>query len=146
VSFHVSVLGNCVSERDVRLAALRQMWTSQHPRQSLPEAAWIAGLSTFIDGLVDARVKHVIAWIDSNVARFKDHGDTFNLRRHVDTAVVELKLHVQFCKVQCDDCCLQCVQSRMHDGKHSCSTDHVCPFPCDFTKEHSEDSVGCTLP
>jgi hypothetical protein len=128
------------------LAALREMWASRHPRQFMPEAAWITGLSTFVDGLADARVKHVIAWIDSNVARFKDHGDIRNLRRHVDTAIVELKLHVQFCKIQCTDCGLQCVKSRMHDKKHSCSTDHACHLPCDFTKEHAEDFVGCALP
>ena len=112
----------------------------------MPEPEWITGLSTFADNLVDARVKHVTAWIDSNVARFKDHGDTLNLRRQADAAAVELKLHVQFCKVQCEDCRLLCVESRMHDGKHNCSTNHVCPFPCDFTEEHSEGSVECTLP
>jgi hypothetical protein len=112
----------------------------------MPETEWISGLSAFADGLVDARVDHVIAWIDSNVARFKDHGDTFNLRRHADAAVVELKLHVQFCKIECDYCRLQCVECRMHDGKHNCSTNHVCPFSCDFTEEHSEGSIGCTLP
>jgi hypothetical protein len=146
MSFHVSVLGKGISDRDKQLATLREMWTSQQPRQSVPEAAWIAGLSTFVDGLADTRVKHVIAWIDSNVVRFKDHGDIRNLRRHVDAAVVELKLHVQFCKVQCEDCRLQCVMSRMHDGKHSCCTNHVCPSPCDFVNEHGENSIGCTFP
>jgi hypothetical protein len=122
------------------------MWASENPRQSMPEASWIAGMSEFVDRLVDARVMHVIAWIDANVSRFKDHGDIRNLRRHIDAAVVELKLHVQFCRVQCDDCHLQCVEGKMHNGKHNCSTNHICPFPCDFPNQHANDSAGCALP
>jgi hypothetical protein len=34
----------------------------------------------------------------------------------------------------------------MHDGKHSCCTDHACVFPCDFTTEHGDISIGCTFP
>jgi hypothetical protein len=112
----------------------------------MPETEWIAGLAEFVERLADARVKHVISWVDSNVVRFKDHGDIRNLHRHVDAAALDLKLHVQFCKVQCDDCRLQCVGSRMHDGKHSCHTDHTCPFRCDFSQEHGEEIIQCTLP
>jgi hypothetical protein len=135
-----------MSERDDRLAALREQWTSKNARNSMQEDSWIKGLSTFTDALADSRVKHVVAWIDSNVARFNDNAATHNLRRHVDTAVVELKLHVQFCKVQCDDCRLHCVQSRMHEGRHNCSTDHICPSHCDFDQEHAGNPIGCTLP
>jgi hypothetical protein len=112
----------------------------------MPETEWIAGLAEFVERLADARVKHVIAWVDNNVVRFKDHGDIRNLRRHVDAAVLDLKLHVQFCKVLCDDCRLQCVGSRMHNGKHSCHTDHTCPFGCDFSEQHGEEIIPCTLP
>jgi hypothetical protein len=110
------------------------------------EATWIAGFDAFIDRLVDARIKHVVSWIDANVARFKDHGDIRDLRRHLDAVVVELKLHVQLCKVQCDDCRLQCVESKLHNGKHNCSTDHACQFPCDFADKHKENPARCTLP
>jgi hypothetical protein len=112
----------------------------------MTEDAWISGLCEFVGGLVDARVNHVLAWIDSNVVRFKDHGDIRNLRRHADTAVVDLRLHIQFCKVQCDNCRLQCIESRMHDGKHNCSTDHICLLSCDFAEEHAGGVVGCNLP
>jgi hypothetical protein len=50
-----------------------------------------------------------------------------------------MKTNVQLCGAQCASCHLLCVRSRLHEGDHSCNTDHKCEFNCGFC----EDDKSC---
>ena len=63
----------------------------------------------------------------------------------LEGAIVDLKSNVQFCKLQCASCQLLCVQSRSHDGPHTCQTNHLCIHECDFCQEPRECSTTCVL-
>jgi hypothetical protein len=106
------------------------------PRQFIPDSDWVAELVSYLKGLVDLRVNHVRSWLDCNLGRFKSgHAAIEDLRRRFDNMVIELRTNVQLCGAQCASCNLICIRSRLHEGEHSCSTDHRCAHSCGFCED-----------
>ncbi|KAI0253468.1 hypothetical protein BJV78DRAFT_1153084 [Lactifluus subvellereus] len=89
------------AEIEMRLAALRDSWSTSVPRQSMPDSDWTTNLASHISGLVDLRVNHVRLWLDSNLERFQGgHAAIEDLRRRFDNMVIEMRTNAQFCRAQ----------------------------------------------
>ena len=118
------------------MTALLKSWNPTAPRrQFMPDSNWVAELTSHVNGLVDLRVNHVRSWLDCNLGRFEgDHAAIEDLRRRLDNMVIELRSNVQVCGARCALCNLLCIRSRLHEGEHSCSTDHKCAHTCGFCK------------
>ncbi|KAJ7210563.1 hypothetical protein GGX14DRAFT_451174 [Mycena pura] len=137
------------SRRESILADLQSSWDEKDKRSHVPETEWTAGLSAYLDSLVDMRINHVYEWISSNLSRFKSsHAHVEMLRRVFDTAIVDLRANVEICGTQCANCQLKCLLSRRHDStlSHDCRTSHQCLHPCDFGDEHPSTEKTCGLP
>jgi hypothetical protein len=116
--------------------ALLDSWSPSTPRQVIPDSEWVAELLTYLNGLVDLRVNHVRSWLDCNLGRFQGgHAATGDLRRRFDNMAIELRTNVQLCGAQCASCHLQCIRSRLHQGEHSCNTNHICAHNCEFCED-----------
>ena len=121
---------------EMHLAALLESWVPSTPRQSIPDSEFVAELKTRLNELIDLRVNHVLSWLDCNLARFQGgHAAIEDLRRRFDNMVIEMKTNVQLCGAQCVSCHLLCVRSRLHEGDHSCNTNHKCAFNCGFCED-----------
>ena len=121
---------------ETHLAALLESWVPSAPRQSMPDSEFFAELKKHLNELIDLRVNHVLSWLDCNLARFQgSHAAIEDLRRRFDNMVIEMKTNVQLCGAQCVSCHLFCVRSRLHEGDHSCNTDHKCAFNCGFCED-----------
>ena len=119
-----------------QLVALFDSWTPSEPRQLMPDSELVAELRTHLNGLIDLRVSHVRSWLDCNLARFQgEHAAIEDLRRRFDNIVIEMKTNVQLCGAQCASCYLLCIRSRLHEGDHSCNTDHKCAYNCGFCED-----------
>ena len=115
------------------LFVLLKFWNESTPRQSVPDTEWIERFVSLLQGLIDLRVKHVRLWLDSNLERFQaGHSTVEDLLRKFDNMVIEMKANVQLCGVQCSSCHLLCVRGRIHEGDHSCKTNHKCVHDCAF--------------
>jgi len=115
----------------MHLTSLLKYWRPSVPRQFMPDSEWVAELISHLDELVALRVNHVRSWLDCNLERFKGgHAATEDLRRRFNNMVIEMKTNVQVCGAQCACCLLLCVRSRLHEGDHSCNTDHRCAHDC----------------
>jgi len=118
---------------EVHLTALLEAWNPTTPRQSIPDSEWAAELTSYLNSLVDLRVKNVRSWLDCNTMRFQgDHAAIQNLHRRFDNMVIEMKANIQICGAQCSSCHLLCIHSRFHEGDHSCNTTHKCAHICGF--------------
>ncbi|KAI6030357.1 hypothetical protein EDC04DRAFT_2572165 [Pisolithus marmoratus] len=132
--------------REQVLTVLRNSWDRHETRQNLPDPEWADSLSQYLEQIVTMRIDHVREWLTQNLSRFQTtHASIEELRRTFDDATVDLRSNVQLCRLQCADCQLLCVQSRLHDGPHSCRTDHVCIHLCDFCKESTGDRRACSM-
>ncbi|KAI9453843.1 hypothetical protein BJY52DRAFT_1418099 [Lactarius psammicola] len=117
------------------LAALLEPWSPSTPRQTISDAEWIAGLASYLQGLVDLRINHVRLWVDMNLERF--HGGPAaidDLRRRFDNIIIEIRTNVQLCRAKCASCYLLCVRGLLHEGDHDCRTSHECAHYCGFCK------------
>lgn len=120
---------------EMHLTILRESWSRQTPRQSIPDSVWTSKLASYISGSIDLRVNHVQLWLDSNLKRFHaGHAAVEDLRRRFDNMVIEMRTNSQLCRAQCPSCHLLCVRSRLHEGDHSCETIHKCNYDCAFCK------------
>jgi hypothetical protein len=118
---------------EMHLAALMEISSPNVPRQSMPDSEWMAGLASCLNRLIDLRVTHVRFWLDSNLERFKGSNAAIgDLRRRFDNMVIQMKTNVQLCGAQCVSCHLLCVRGRLHEGDHSCKTNHRCAYRCEF--------------
>jgi hypothetical protein len=118
---------------ETHITALLESWNPTAPRQFIPDSDWVAELTSYINGLVDLRISHVRSWLNRNLGRFEgDHEAIEDLRRKLDNMVIELRTNVQLCGALCASCNLICIRSRLHEGKHGCSTDHKCTHTCGF--------------
>ncbi|KAN0136209.1 hypothetical protein V8E53_006069 [Lactarius tabidus] len=121
------------AEVERHLVTLLEHWRPSTPRQSKPDAEWIAGLSSYLQGLVDLRVNHVRLWMDLNLKRFQDRPAAIDdLRRRFDNIVIEIKTNVQLCRAKCASCYLLCARGLLHEGGHNCRTSHECKHNCEF--------------
>ena len=104
-------------------------------------------LCIFLEDLVEKRICHVRSWIDINLSGFQQENNSAieELRRAIDSGIVDLKRGISICKVQCEDCRFLCLLPPFHDGMHDCETDHECHFNCDFTEKH-DGPRSCKLP
>lgn len=135
------------SGREQILSALRSEWDQTKTRQYIPDTEWVSNLGSYLESIVNHRVDHVRAWIDSNLLRFRTgHASIDELRRTFEGAILELKVNVQLCSLQCTSCHLLCVGSRFHDGGHSCHTDHECLHRCSFCDDLSYKEKACNMP
>ncbi|KAI6027005.1 hypothetical protein EDC04DRAFT_3116261 [Pisolithus marmoratus] len=137
------------SQSDTReqvLTLLRNSWDRHETRQNLPDPEWADSLSQYLEQIVTMRIDHVREWLTQNLSRFQTtHASIEELRRTFDDVTVDLRSNVQLCRLQCANCQLLCVQSRLHDGPHNCRTDHVCIHQCDFCKEGTGDRRACSM-
>jgi hypothetical protein len=121
------------AEVERHLVALLEHWRPGTPRQSIPDAEWIARLSSYLQGLVDLRITHVRLWVDSNLKRFQGRPAAIDdLRRRFDNIVIEIKTNVQLCRAKCASCYLLCARGLLHGADHNCRTSHECEHNCEF--------------
>ncbi|TFK74975.1 hypothetical protein BDN72DRAFT_832681 [Pluteus cervinus] len=139
------------SDRATVLSTLQQGWSGFNSRKIRSDESWIIELSQYMEGLVDMRIAHVKAWIESNLSRFKaDHANIELLRREFNNAAVDLKESIQMCKKHCSACDLYCPCYRQHDSDqntpHDCGTSHRCPHYCeDVQDNHPEETKTCNF-
>ena len=106
------------------------------PRQFMPESEFLGEIQAYLTGLINLRVNHVRSWSNCNLGRLQgDHTVVEDLRRRFDNMVIEMKTNVQLCGSQCASCYLLCIRSRLHEGDHSCNTDHKCAYNCGFCED-----------
>ncbi|KAH8114613.1 hypothetical protein DFH11DRAFT_1764484 [Phellopilus nigrolimitatus] len=143
-------LADLEKEQGDKVDTLRRLfhfWPDFASRHYKPDPEWTTQLSSFLENLIEQRVAHVYAWIDSNLSQFNGSNAAIeDLHRAVDSKVVEVRRTVQLCKTQCEQCHLLCINSRFHEGDHNCSTNHMCPHPCQFVDEHDGSPEACSLP
>ncbi|KAI6035781.1 hypothetical protein EDC04DRAFT_2571420 [Pisolithus marmoratus] len=132
--------------REQALATLQNGWERYGNRQHIPDAEWVEALSQYLEGIVNLRIDHVQEWLSQNLVRFQTgHASIEELRRNFEGATVDLKSNVQLCKLQCANCQLLCIQSRFHDGRHACQTNHSCIHACDFCRENTGELRECSI-
>ncbi|KAF9231528.1 hypothetical protein BU15DRAFT_34482, partial [Melanogaster broomeanus] len=104
--FFVAAAGHLQEgSREEVLKALLAGWDDFGSRQLIPEAQWVEELSEFLEELVDMRIRHVRAWVASNLTRFQaGHASIMELHRTLESAVIDLKGSVQLCRMQCASC------------------------------------------
>lgn len=137
--------GSQPEDRRDALSVLCSSWDRFASRQDIPDAAWMEGLSQYLEHIVGLRVDHVQEWLTQNLSRFQTgHASIEELRRMFENEVVDFKGNVRLCKVQCANCQLLCIQNRFHDGQHDCATDHRCAHKCAFCQEGGE-LKNCTV-
>ena len=124
------------AEVERHLAALLEHWTPSTPRQSIRDTDWIAGLASYLRRLADLRINRVRLWLDRNLEKFQGGPAAIDdLRRRFDDMAIQMKANVQLCRAQCASCHLFCVHTLLHEGDHSCGTDHQCVHNCGFCKD-----------
>ncbi|KAI6101018.1 hypothetical protein EDD16DRAFT_1495813, partial [Pisolithus croceorrhizus] len=132
--------------REKALETLQSSWERYHERQTISDSEWVEALSEYLQGIANLRIDHVQEWLSQNLARFQTgHTSVEELRRNFEGATVDLKSNVQLCKLQCGDCQLLCIQSRFHDGRHACQTNHQCIYECDFCRETTDELRECSM-
>ncbi|KAI5998937.1 hypothetical protein F5J12DRAFT_724706, partial [Pisolithus orientalis] len=142
--------------REKALSSLQNSWERYFDRQHKPDSEWVETLSQYLEGIVKIRIDHVQEWLSQNLARFQTgHSSIEELRRNFDGATIDLKSNVQLCNIskakrsktwlRCANCQLSCIQSRLHNGPHSCQTNHLCICQCDFCRETSGELRECGM-
>ncbi|KAL5513533.1 hypothetical protein ACEPAH_3932 [Sanghuangporus vaninii] len=135
------------AEQKTAVRSLMRMWPDFMKRHEEVETEWMEKLCLYLQQLVDRRIAHVEAWIDSNLSRFNSNSAAIEeLRRALDTKTVEIKRSVHLCKTKCTHCHLLCVGVQFHEDIHDCSTNHLCPSSCQFVDEHDDEEDPCSLP
>ena len=116
--------------------SLFESWSPSSPRQSIPDAEWIADLASYLQKLADLRINHVRLWLDLNLERFQGGPAAIDdLNRKFDNMVIQMKTNVQLCRAQCASCHLLCVRGLLHEGDHGCGTGHQCTHNCGFCED-----------
>ncbi|KAL5492779.1 hypothetical protein ACEPAI_4226 [Sanghuangporus weigelae] len=134
------------AEQKTAVRSLMRMWPDFVKRHEEVETEWMEKLCLYLQQLVDRRIAHVEAWIDSNLSRFRSNSAAIEeLRRALDTKTVEIKRSVHLCKAKCTQCHLLCVGVQFHEDTHDCSTNHLCPSSCQFVDEHDNEEDPCSL-
>jgi len=144
--FYLAGVRDSAVERDSKLVVLRQSWDQAFSRQSVADSDWILGLSDHLNHMAESRISHVRDWISANLSRFQtSHASVEELRRALESAAVDLKASVQLCRMQCGSCHLLCVHGRLHEGPHSCQTNHECAHNCDYCQVDSGIGKSCGM-
>ncbi|EJD00191.1 uncharacterized protein FOMMEDRAFT_112544 [Fomitiporia mediterranea MF3/22] len=134
------------SKKQDAVQRLIQSWPDFEMRQCVQDEKWTTQLSSYLQELLDQRTAHVQAWIDSNLDGFGTNNAAIEeLRRSLDSKVIELKRSIQLCKTRCERCYLLCLGVQFHEGNHDCTTDHLCSHRCQFVNEHDDEPDACSL-
>jgi hypothetical protein len=145
--------GDQSASRERVLTALRTAWEGHASRQYTTEDEWIAGLTHHLETIVNLRIAHVREWLDQNLSRFQavdggggSHASIAELKRGIESSIVDFRGNVQMCGITCAECQLQCVKSRVHEGVHDCQSDHLCVHECDYCLALAqEEHQPCTI-
>ena len=133
-----------ISDRESCLEKLRDSWDQINSRQHVDDYEWTSDLAQYLTRLVDLRAAHVDKWLKMNVQRFQaGNASIEELRRTFDSAIIDLRAGVQLCRSQCGTCNLFCIQSRLHEGSHSCLTSHECIHDCTFCQRDFLTAKSC---
>ena len=133
-----------VEDYEFRLRTLRESWDRKNARQHVDDSEWISDLAQYLTSLVDLRTARVDKWLKSNTQRFQAGNASIRaLRRTFDSAVIDLRASVQICRSKCANCDLFCVQSRLHEGGHDCTTSHECVHDCTFCQRDFLTAKPC---
>ena len=125
--------------REELLHTLVAEWDEFDSRQLVPDTQWTQELAQHLEDLVEIRIDHVRAWVESNLMRFQaGHASVMELQRTLESAVIELKSSVQLCRMQCQSCQLFCIRNRFHEDAHECKTTHTCTQSCEYCAEVGE--------
>ncbi|PAV19468.1 hypothetical protein PNOK_0440200 [Pyrrhoderma noxium] len=145
--FYIDKLGEHQARKEDILKNLIHRWPEFGVRGNEPDQSWTKCLCIFLEDLVEKRIYHVRSWIDINLSGFQQENNSAieELRRAIDSGIVDLKRGISICKVQCEECRFLCLLPPFHDGMHDCETDHECHFNCEFTNEHDGPQL-CSLP
>ena len=123
-----------------------RLWSGFGDRSQRPEQSWISDLASFLKDLVTQRVAHVQAWIDSNTAQLSSRDRSIEeLRRKLESEIVQLERGVELCALQCKTCKLLCIKTRFHASDHDCRTNHRCIHFCQFVDKHTNGAEECDL-
>ncbi|KAF8548768.1 hypothetical protein OG21DRAFT_684156 [Imleria badia] len=138
--------------RERMLTVLRTAWEGHASRQHTTEDEWIAGLTQYLEMIVNLRIAHVHEWLEQNLSRFHavggggGHASLDELKRDFESSIVDLRGNVQLCGMTCAECQLRCIKGRVHEGAHDCQSDHMCVHECDFCLElEPEEHRPCTM-
>ncbi|KAF9231332.1 hypothetical protein BU15DRAFT_68422 [Melanogaster broomeanus] len=117
-----------LASAETTLAVLRTAWGEYKSRRYTPEEAWVEGLSSHLESIVNLRIAHVHGWLTQNLSRFQaGYASIDELRRNFENAVVDLRSNLSGEHKQC-------TMTAGHAGKHICVvTEHLCGKPCKFT-------------
>jgi CRISPR/Cas system CMR-associated protein Cmr5 small subunit len=134
-----------LADHERYLSILRDSWHQSASRQQVHDSTWISDLGQHLTHLVDLRVSHVDEWLKSNTQRFQAENSSMEeeLRQAFNSAVIDLRASVQFCKSQCAACNLFCIQSRSHQGNHDCLTSHECIHHCTLCDKQASVQKNC---
>jgi hypothetical protein len=133
-----------VADRESFLGTLRESWDQMAFRQHGDDSGWTLDLAQYLTHLVDLRAAHVDRWLKSSVQRFQAWNSSIEeLRRAFDSAVIDLRASVRLCRSQCISCNLFCIQSRLHEGNHTCLTSHECIHDCTFCQRDCLTDKRC---
>ncbi|KAF8726080.1 hypothetical protein AX14_008092 [Amanita brunnescens Koide BX004] len=125
--------------REEVLHALVTEWDEFDSRQLIPDTQWAQELTQHLEELVEMRIDHVRAWVESNLVRFQaGHASVMELQQTLESAVIDLKSSVQLCRMQCQSCQLFCIRNRFHEDAHECKTTHTCTQSCEYCAEAGE--------
>lgn len=134
------------AEKGGILREVIRLWPGYKTRHQVPDDEWMEQLCSYLRSLVDQRVAHVQAWVHSNLSHFNDSNAAIEeLRRALDSTIVELKRNTHLCKMRCEQCHLLCLGSQFHGEGHDCATNHACPHHCQFVDEHEGSPDICSL-
>ena len=132
-------------KQQAHLASLRASVRTGQARQMIPDSEWVELASAQLRSRLGKRLNHVAEWMDANTARFSGNAETHNLRRTLESAIVDLQASIEFCRSNCVECELLCLLPRRHEGPHHCTTSHLCKFRCEILDGHDENEA-CGLP
>ncbi|KAJ3289280.1 hypothetical protein HDU79_004189 [Rhizoclosmatium sp. JEL0117] len=121
---------NGISSQSLRSAI--NVYEAKHPRH-VNEIDWLSGLESFIQELIDERVRTVKDWISANLAAFKPKAsDVETLNRKFE----EIKIDItgSHDKYSCPGVCALPYDQPHGDDEHMCSDTLACPIECFLCK------------
>ena len=131
------------SKHQAHLTLLRTSVRTKQARQTIPDGEWVELVSTELRSRLNKRLDHVTEWVDINTTHFGDNKETQKLRRILESALVDIRASVEFCRLTCTKCKLLCLLPRHHQCPHHCTTSHRCRFKCAILDGHCDSDEPC---
>lgn len=113
----------------------------------MAEDVYVQELNEYLQKAAKSRLEIVAQWLQVNVGRFPNQDVIVDLHRRHDDYAKALQQGIEICGSECASCNLQCLEHKQHRGGHDCLTDHKCPHPCGFNREHGSENIpSCGMP